>query len=194
LAVVGPPAGEAPPSVERWLARWPRNDLPHGTAGAAVTIVLREGHRDVETLLIERTVREDDPASGHVALPGGREDASDASMRVTALRELEEEVGLTPSDLLGAPGVVGVELASLFGLRVAVFCAALSPSPGPVRPSPREVAHVFWLPLGALDHPERVERATKSGPREVPAVVHDGHVLWGFTYRILRQFFDRPDP
>ncbi|MCI4327092.1 MAG: CoA pyrophosphatase [Thermoplasmata archaeon] len=194
MAVVGPPTGGAPPSVARWLARWPPDDLPHGTAGAAVTIVLREGHRDVEALLIERTVREDDPASGHVALPGGREDAADPSMRATALRELEEEVGLNPADLLGRPGLVGVEVASLFGLRVVVFCAALAPAPGPVRPSPQEVAHVFWLPVAALDHPERVERATKSGPREVPAIVHEGHVLWGFTYRVLRQFFERPDP
>jgi 8-oxo-dGTP pyrophosphatase MutT (NUDIX family) len=194
LAELGDPAGELPPALRRWLARWPLGDLPHGSAGAAVTIVLREGHRDVETLLIERTVREDDPASGHVALPGGHEDEGDATMRATALRELREEVGLGEGDLLGPPRLVGAEVASLFGLRVAVFASALGPSPAPVRPSPQEVAHVFWLPVAALDHVETVERSTKSGPRAVPAIVHDGHVLWGFTYRILRQFFDRPEP
>ncbi len=194
MADVGVVAESLPPSVGHWLARWRSDDLPHGSAGAAVTIVLRECHRDVETLLIERTVREDDPASGHVALPGGHEDAGDPTTRATALRELREEVGLGPEDLLGTPRLVGVEVASMFGLRVAVFAAALGPSSGPVTPSPSEVAHVFWLPVGALDHVESVERATKSGPRRVPAIVHEGHVLWGFTYRVLRQFFDRPEP
>ncbi|HXQ94664.1 MAG TPA: CoA pyrophosphatase [Thermoplasmata archaeon] len=182
------------PALDRWLARWPTADLPRGSAGAAVTIVLREGHKDVEALLIERTVREDDPASGHVALPGGREDDGDATTLATALRELREEVGLGPTDLLGTPGLVGVEVASLFGLKVAVFAAALGPSPTPVPASPAEVAHVFWLPESALDRVETVERDTRFGPRAVPAVVHQGHVLWGFTYRVLRQFFERPDP
>jgi 8-oxo-dGTP pyrophosphatase MutT (NUDIX family) len=194
LAELDAPADGIPPAVGRWLARWPTDDLPHGSAGAAVTIVLREGRRDVETLLIERTVREDDPASGHVALPGGREDEQDPTIRSTALRELHEEVGIGPGDLHGTPRLVGVEIATLFGLRVAVFAAALGASPGPVTASPDEVAHVFWLPVAALDHVKSVERLTTSGPREVPAIVHDGHVLWGFTYRVLREFFERPEP
>jgi 8-oxo-dGTP pyrophosphatase MutT (NUDIX family) len=180
--------------VDRWLDRWPAADVPRADAGAAVMILLRGGHRDVEVLLIQRTVREEDPASGHVALPGGRLDDSDATLQVTVLRELQEEVGLRSADLLGPPRLVGVEVANIFRLRVAVFAAALGPSPGPVPASPEEVAQVFWLPVSALDHPESVERATNSGPRNVPAIVHNGHVLWGFTYRLLRQFFDRPEP
>jgi 8-oxo-dGTP pyrophosphatase MutT (NUDIX family) len=194
LAELGASAGEVPPAVRRWLERWPLADLPHGTAGAAVTIVLREGRRDVEVLLIERAVRDGDLASGQVALPGGREDGDDASMRATALRELREEVGLDPADLLGTPGLVGVETATLFGMNVAVYSAALGPSPGPRAASPHEVAHVFWMPVGALDTVKTVERQTRSGLRNVPAIVHEGHVLWGFTFRVLRHFFDRAEP
>ncbi|MCI4325775.1 MAG: CoA pyrophosphatase [Thermoplasmata archaeon] len=193
MAELGGPAATVSPGLRRWLAKWPPGDLPHGAAGAAVTIVLREGRKDVEVMLIERAVREDDLASGQVALPGGREEPTDPSVRATALRELEEEVGLRANDLAGAPVLVGVELATLFGIRVAVFASALGPSPGPVAPSPGEVAHIFWLPVSALDRVESVERTTKQGPRQVPAVVHDGHVLWGFTFRVLRQFFDRDD-
>ncbi|HEV8049105.1 MAG TPA: NUDIX domain-containing protein, partial [Thermoplasmata archaeon] len=174
MAELGDRARKVSPAVDRWLSRWPPSDLPHGTAGAAVTIVLREGHKDVEALLIERAVREEDPASGHVALPGGREDADDATTRTTALRELREEVGLGPTDLVGTPGLVGVEVASMFGLRVAVFAAALGPATAPKPASPSEVAHVFWLPESALDRVETVERDTKFGIRKVPAVVHQG--------------------
>lgn len=194
MAELGEPAGVVPSAVRRWLDRWPPGDLPSGAAGAAVTVVLREGRKDVEVLLIERSVRETDLASGQVALPGGRAEPTDATMRATALRELHEEVGLGASDLLGTPGLVGVEAARLFDLQVAVYTAALGPSPTPRAASPREVAHVFWLPVSALDRVETVERATRAGPRNVPAIVHEGHVLWGFTFRILRRFFDRPDP
>ncbi|MCI4333904.1 MAG: CoA pyrophosphatase [Thermoplasmata archaeon] len=194
MAELGEPAGHVPSAVRRWLERWPPGDLPHGAAGAAVTIVLREGRRDVEVLLIERSVRDGDIASGQVALPGGRADDADESMRATALRELHEEVGLGPADLVGTLGLVGVEEASLFNMHVAVYSAALGPSPGPRAADPHEVAHVFWLPVTALDTVEPVERATRSGLRKVPAIVHEGHVLWGFTFRVLRQFFDRPEP
>jgi 8-oxo-dGTP pyrophosphatase MutT (NUDIX family) len=193
LAELVGPGTALPPELGRWLEPWPSDDLPHGAAGAAVTIVLREGHREVEVMLIERTVREDDLASGQVALPGGREDPTDPSVRATALRELQEEVGLRSTDLARPPVLVGVELATLFGLKVAVFASALGPSPGPVAASPGEVAHIFWLPVTALDRVQSVERWTKVGPRKVPAVVHDGHVLWGFTFRVLRQFFGRDD-
>ena len=171
------------------LARWPDADLPHGAAGAAVTIVLREGGSGSEVLLIERTVRDDDPASGQVALPGGHSEDGDATMGATALRELREEVGLGEADVTRPLRFVGVQRASVFGLDVAVYATALTDRPGPVVASPGEVAHVFWLPSESLGSVRPVERSTRRGTFEVPAVVHQGHVLWGFTLRVLRDAF-----
>src|SRR5450432_668562 len=45
-------------------------------------------------LLIRRSERDDDPWSGHWALPGGRRDPEDQDLLRTALRELEEECGI----------------------------------------------------------------------------------------------------
>jgi 8-oxo-dGTP pyrophosphatase MutT (NUDIX family) len=176
------------------VERWPDRDLPAGSAGAAVTVVLRSGTRDAEVLLIERTVREDDPASGQAALPGGRTDSSDASMRATALRELGEEVGLTADDLEGPARCVTVQRANLFGLDVAVFTGVLGARPGPRIASPAEVAHIYWLPWTALHDPRPIERVTRYGNRTVPAVVYQGHVLWGFTLRVLREYFGLDAP
>ncbi len=62
---------------------------------AAVALVLRRTADDVvELLLIKRSEREDDPWSGHVALPGGRRDPSDATLQDTAIRETLEETGI----------------------------------------------------------------------------------------------------
>ncbi|MGA8542854.1 MAG: CoA pyrophosphatase [Thermoplasmata archaeon] len=185
--------GSAPKDIAGLLSRFPSVAPPIGSAGAAVTILLRQGLREVETLLIERTERPTDPASGQVALPGGRVEDSDGSLRVTALRELEEEVGLTETDLAGPPRYVATENAFRFGLTVAVFAAELGSTARPPSVlSVDEVAHVFWLPRSALGSEKRVHRETDRGLLEVPATVFEGHVLWGFTRRLLRQFYGLP--
>jgi 8-oxo-dGTP pyrophosphatase MutT (NUDIX family) len=189
----GAGVGSAPESIARLLQRFPDDAPPAGSAGAAVTILLRQGRFEVETLLIERTERETDPASGQVAFPGGRVEDSDGSMRVTALRELQEEVGLGESDLAGTLRYVGTELAFRFGMTVAVFAAELgSTARTPTPLSVDEVAHVFWLPRSALGSTRSILRETGSGPRAVPATVYEGHILWGFTRRLLRDFYGLP--
>ena len=39
-----------------------------------------------------------------------------------------------------------------------------------------------------------ISRETAGGPVEVDATVFQGHVLWGFTRRVLREFFLGPQP
>lgn len=193
------PVGGAPslprrsPSVSELLAAFPPRTPPVSTAGAAVTVVLREGASEPETLLIERAPNPTDPGSGQVALPGGRVNEGDGSLAATALRELEEEVGLVRSDLSGPLRFVGTGHARQFGLRVGVFAAELGRERGvPSVRSAAEVAHVFWLPRSELGEVRRVTRETSHGLAEVAATVHEGHVLWGFTRRVLREFFGLP--
>jgi len=182
--------GTAPRSVAELLSRFPAISPPVSTAGAAVVIVLREGRTEVETLLIERSERAEDPASGQVAFPGGHVADGDGSLVVTALRELEEEVGLTRSDLSGELRYVGTELAVHFGLKVGVFAGLLAPdAQAPTARSQDEVAHVFWLPRSALSGSAPIVRETSLGLAEVRATVYEHHILWGFTRRVICRFF-----
>ncbi|MFZ0699071.1 MAG: CoA pyrophosphatase [Thermoplasmata archaeon] len=188
------PASEPPRDrIRALLERFPTVAPPTPLAGAAVLIVLREGAREIETLLIERSNRPDDLASGQIALPGGHVQAGDRSLAETALRECAEEVGIRPGDLRSVPRFVGIETARAYSMDVAVFAAELgSPAPGPTVYSPEEVASIFWLPRSALDRSERVMRPTTFGAIEVPAVRYADHVLWGFTRRLLLNFFGLP--
>jgi 8-oxo-dGTP pyrophosphatase MutT (NUDIX family) len=191
--VAAPAIGTAPLALPDLLGRFPAEVPPVSVGGAAVTILLRQGAHEVETLLIERTERATDPASGQVAFPGGRVDDGDGSLQQTALRELEEEVGLTPSDLDGSIRFVRADPAPRFQLTVGVFAAALgSRARAPTARSSEEVAHVFWLPRSALGRTVRVHRETGYGLLEVNATVYEGHVLWGFTRRVIRDFFGCP--
>jgi len=188
-----PVPGTAPEALSELLSRFPSLSPPVSTAGAAVVIVLREGRAEVETLLIERTERPEDPASGQVAFPGGHVADGDGSLSVTALRELEEEVGLSRADFVGELRYVDTLMAVRFGLKVAVFTAALAPeAKAPTARSAEEVAHVFWLPRSALGTFRPIERETFRGPDQVRATVFEGHILWGFTRRVLCQFFGIP--
>lgn len=177
------------PPLESLLEPYRPEAPPAQAAGAAVVILLRAGSLGGETLLIERTERVGDPASGQVSFPGGRVDPGDASLQATALRELEEEVGLGRDDLDGPPRFVSIVDAPRFGMKVGVFAARIvAPPRREPTPSPAEVASVFWLPHQALAAPTRVPRETMWGLREVDAVVFARHVLWGFTLHVLSEF------
>lgn len=182
------PSGE----IERLLSRFPADSPGAEHAGAAVLILLRAGRPPggPETLLIQRTERPEDAASGQVSLPGGRVGPADTLLRDTALRESWEEVGISAPDLAGSPRFVGVRRASAFDLEVGVFAAGLgTAASAPHTRSRHEVASVFWLPRQNLEATENIPRATTLGPREVEATVYEGHIVWGFTRRLLRDFF-----
>jgi 8-oxo-dGTP diphosphatase len=180
-------------ALVRLLDQGSRTHPPVSEADAAVTLVLRAGAGDVELLLIERAQNPRDPASGQVALPGGQVAAGDRTLGETALRELEEEVGLTEDDLQGPLRFVRTDMARRFGLRVAIFAAEHAPhGRGPSVRSPEEVASVFWLPRFEAARTEKADVPTDNGSTRVDASLYQGHILWGFTRRIVREFFGFP--
>ena len=80
----------------------PSSSGPHRSY-AAVAAVLRDTSSGVEVLLIRRAEHPGDPWSGHMALPGGRQDPDDPDLLHTAMRETSEELGLVldPSQVIG---------------------------------------------------------------------------------------------
>jgi 8-oxo-dGTP pyrophosphatase MutT (NUDIX family) len=155
-----------------------------------VALVLRQGNSGLELLLIKRAERADDPWSGDVALPGGREEPADASLEATAIRETHEEIGLdlvATGELLGALDDLAPRLAPR-AIVVRPFVAVLRVDAPLVLSD--EVAAVFWVPLAALTAPgamtESVVRV-RGAERRVASFVHGQHVVWGMTERIIRQ-------
>jgi 8-oxo-dGTP pyrophosphatase MutT (NUDIX family) len=154
---------------------------------AAVVVLLRDGARNLEVLLGERSKREGDPWSGQVGLPGGRRREGDGTMLATAVRETREEVGIDlegQADILGhmAPRAPGNKPEILVVPYVAVARGRIEATSGP------EMASVFWAPLSDLPptHARRVV-ATILGDLSVPSFTYDGRLIWGFTYRILEE-------
>jgi 8-oxo-dGTP pyrophosphatase MutT (NUDIX family) len=160
---------------------------------AAVALILRETvDDDVELLFIKRAARDDDPWSGQIALPGGRRDAADASLKETAVRETREEVGLdlrARGAIIGALDELRPRIAVLPPVIVRPYVATIS-ADAIVGPSD-EVAGSFWAPLDAILDPASA-RPTEILVRQTrtmrPAIHFQGHVIWGMTENILRRF------
>lgn len=163
-------------------------DRPH----AAVALLLVDAEPTPEVLFIVRASHEADPWSGNIGFPGGRVEPGDDHPRRTAERETREELALdlTGCDYLG-------RLDDLYGatLPILVSCFVYAAATRPVLHPNYEVADVFWYPLPELVDPARHRLATfswrgQSTTQPVVELLDQGQpLLWGITYRLLRNFF-----
>jgi 8-oxo-dGTP pyrophosphatase MutT (NUDIX family) len=174
---------------------------PDGRVQAAVAVVLRKRPDDLDLLLIKRAHHPRDPWSGHMALPGGRRDASDASLLHTALRETREETGVTlpgPESpaVLGRLDAVAPRSVRLPDVSITPFVFAVDEGTHARAASP-EVERVHWVSLEVLRDPasaDTVEIEVPDGARAFPCLRVGDDVVWGLTYQILTDFFARlPD-
>jgi 8-oxo-dGTP pyrophosphatase MutT (NUDIX family) len=166
-------------------------------ARAAVALVLAEAAGgDVELLLIQRAMRDDDPWSGHMALPGGRRDPGDTDAIATAMRETYEEVGVDLREGAEAIGRLD-ELRAVarhrpLDLVITPVVFALQ-RPVTLRPSPREVDSALWVPLSFLASAEAAAtyaRTLDGVSSEYPAFRYRQYTIWGLTHRILQGFLE----
>ena len=128
--------------------------------------------------------------AGEISFPGGRRDAADEDLSVTALREAEEEIGLPRADvrLLGAlPSTstfaTGYEIHPFVGEIAGSIAWTLSPS---------EVDAVLELPLSSVQAGRTRTRLERRGTTfEIDAFSVDDNVIWGATARILEDLLER---
>jgi 8-oxo-dGTP pyrophosphatase MutT (NUDIX family) len=170
----------------------------HHHLEAAVAVVIRPA-ADLEILFIRRTEREGDPWSGHIAFPGGRRSAADPGLDVTAIRETEEETGITlrgDGALLGPLDEVEPATRHLPPFVIAPFVGVVRPDTIAV-PDPREVVHAAWIPLRVLRDPAaRSEMIIRRGDVEhrFPSIIWEDYVIWGLTHRVVEQFLEALEP
>ena len=158
-------------------------------------MLLREGALGPEVLFIRRAEHPDDPWSGHMAFPGGRQDVGDATLIDTAMRETHEEVGLNLSREAEHIGQLDDLQAIARGrpqetvIRPFVFEVHRA---SPIQVNETEVAEALWTPLLPLYRGEvdTIRPYQWHGTQiDFPAYDVDGRIVWGLTYQMLRSFF-----
>ncbi|MCU0450200.1 MAG: CoA pyrophosphatase [Bernardetiaceae bacterium] len=180
-----------------WLPSFARYQAYHQTpAGvtprlAAVLLALGPVNGQVGLPFIVRP-RYDGAHSGQVAFPGGRYEPADGTLERTALRETEEEIGLTvpPGQVLGRLSEVYVQVSNTLVTPVVAWLPALPA----LQPDPREVAEILLITLAHLQAPAnqgKTEITLANGNKaKFEAYFFQGHPIWGATGRIVQEFLE----
>jgi nudix motif 8 len=139
-------------------------------------------------VLLTRRSEEVGTHKGQVSFPGGMADPEDPDLIATALRETEEELGLSQG---------GIEILGLFHDVRAITGVPVTPVAGFVgelgdlsvlAPNPREIDRVFALTLAELRDPSHRE-IQDFGPRgRLPVFTAGPDPVWGLTAYILDHF------
>ncbi len=153
-------------------------------APAAVLVAITTDPEEPSVLLTRRADHLKNH-SGEVSLPGGKWEPQDSSLEYTALRETQEEIGLSP-DLVEVLGPLPV-FQTWQGISVVPF-VGLVPTELQLTPNLDELDAIFQVPLRFFLQDERVR--TDVFERNVghlwsPAYEFDGFEIWGFTARLL---------
>ncbi len=170
------------------LRRRERRVLERPLRAAVLVPIVGAGGRGPEAagLLLTRRTDTLPTHAGQVAFPGGLARAGEDDPQRTALREAEEEIGLSA----GAVEVLGLmdDVAASTGtVAVTPVVGRLEALPE-LRLRPDEVARVFTIPLAELARPGRwTSRLEERGghPCRVHYFEHDGETLWGLSALIV---------
>ncbi len=159
--------------------------MPEVWRPASVLVPLIRRETGITVLLTQRT--EDMPShAGQIAFPGGRRQAEDIDATATALRETEEEVGLTRDfiDVVGSLDLyrtgTGYQITPIVGIVTPGFT---------MRADPREVADVFEVPLDHFldERNHRIDsRVWQGRERRYYAMPYGERYIWGATAGMLK--------
>lgn len=146
---------------------------------AAVMIPLLEMDHQWHVLLTQRSESLVEHR-GQVAYPGGAQESRDKDLQQTALREMQEEIGVHPDDVV-LFGHLG-DMPIVTGYLVRPFVGQI-PWPYALELSNDEVQSAFTMPLNWLEDPKNHRVAFRSyAGREFQVIFfdqYDGHQLWG---------------
>jgi len=160
---------------------------------AAVLVPLIDRAEGMSVLLTQRTPHLSAHA-GQISFPGGRVEEHDIDAIATALRETEEEVGLT-RDLVDVIGRLdtyvtgtGFEITPIVGLVEPAHALTIDPF---------EVAEAFEVPLSYIldrrNH-NRTERESAGRTRVFFVLPYEGRNIWGATAGMLVNLADVLSP
>lgn len=162
-----------------------RSHLPGERRPAAVAVVVMPDGEGRTSVVLTRRASGLRRHRGQWALPGGRLDPGETP-EAAALRELDEELGLAlpPEHVLGCLD----DLPTRSGFLITPVVVWGSESV-PLRPDPREVAGVYFVPVeDLLDPGNVVTHSIPQSDRPVLALAILGTLIYAPTAAVLHQF------
>ena len=155
-------------------------------ANAAVALLLKRRRNDFDLLLVKRVKNPSDTWSGQMALPGGKREPKDASLKGTVMRETLEETGIVLEQcrFLGVLNAVRSEPKPDF--KILPFVILLEGEPK-LKLNRAELETFLWVPYEEVVQSKGIVEFSFG---KVPAYMFADAVVWGVTYKILSQFVE----
>ncbi len=160
---------------------------PSHRLSSVLILLYPDKQHDLCTIFIERPL-DNSIHSGQIAFPGGKMDDTDADAAHTALRETEEEIGISQSDVT----LIGT-LSQLFipasNFLVIPYVGMMQTIPR-FMPNPEEVRSLIPVHMVTLLSLEKSEKQfpTSYGNLMAPYYDLDGHAIWGATAMMISEF------
>lgn len=160
---------------------------------ACVLVALVQHAQSLHLLLTKRTDRVEHH-KGQISFPGGMVDEGDKSPQHTALRELEEELGIPPSSVSIIGQLDDIHIPTGFIVTPVV---GFIDHPIDVKTSNDEVDEILLIPFEKFSDPSlrRLEtRQLKGAMRQVYFYDVWKEPVWGATAHIIKQLTDLVAP
>ena len=176
--------------IEKALQNYKKKRIVDKNLKPAAVLVPLFYHEGQYHVLFTKRSNEVNDHKGQVSFPGGAYEPADSRLIQTALREAEEEIGLRTEDveILGEldDGI------TTSGYIISPFVSFI-PYPYPFKTDRKEVEEILLVPLLVLMdeinfREDYYPTEYKSGPGYV--YEYEGHIIWGATARILKQFIN----
>jgi len=155
---------------------------------AAVLVPLVWADEQWHLLFTRRTERVESH-KGQVSFPGGGCDEGETTPEETALREVEEELGIDAGHIR----ILGrlTNMITISSFRVTPVVGVLT-WPIVLRVGQEEVERVFTIPLDYLADPHNRWEFTMPGRKRFLIAYHpyDGELLWGATAKMTVDFLN----
>ena len=153
-------------------------------------IILDQQPDGLHMLMIQRAEHPNDPWSGQMGFPGGKQDLNDANITITALREASEELSIS-ADAIKRVG----RLSDILARPYRAFKPAMTVTPiifaanDQLSPSANhEVQDWLWLPLDFFQDQQnrqamQIEKAGLS--HELPFYEFANKRVWGLSLMMI---------
>ena len=179
--------------VRRVLREHPRKTITDPSLTPAGVLLLLYPKDGQLCVLLNKRTNDVEHHKGEISFPGGQKDEEDATLRDTALRETNEEMGIRPEDvdLLGELDDMPTSSRFLISTHVGTI-----PYPYKFKPSETEVAEVLEVPILSLMDDDAVRDEVRIVEGELvssPSYSYGGHVIFGATARVLKRFIELLD-
>lgn len=154
-------------------------------ADAAVALLLKPTTGDFEVLFVKRVESSTDPWSGQMAFPGGKRSAEDENLKQTVVRETLEETHINLPNHCRFLGVMtAFPSTRMPKMKILPFVFLLHREPS-IKLNKKELESFVWVSMKELYQ----SRGTiKFDFGQFPAYTVGDNVIWGLTYRILKNF------